>query len=286
LPSQKLLRSSNNNNGKKSSQSLSRLEPLIVYNKKKRKRDSFSTQEDMHMLQSIKPSGPMPSYNFSFSSNKPPKRLRHLKQDIRNQGLISSQEKKIHDKAMQALETYLKSIKDTPTYACVVCERLHFQKDMHLVDSFIIATLLSLASGQQTPTIKSNDSICKYCNSSIRNEKVPLFASPLRIRRNTKLESVSTLTHLEEILISPRLAFAQIQQLGYKKSQIALTGSVINVPSNLDIIQLALPRSVSDTMTIAVMIKRKMEYKHAFLSGNVRPKHLMIALKDLCNTPL
>ena len=187
---------------------------------------------------------------------------------------------------MQAVETYLESIKDTPTYACVVCERLHFQKDMHLVDSSVIATLLSLASGQQTPIIKSNDNICKYCNSSIRNEKIPPFASPICIRRNTKLESVSTLTHLEERLISPRLAFAQIRQLGYKKSQIGLTGSVINVPSNLDIIQSALPRSVFDTMTIAVMIKRKMEYKHAFLSGNVRPKHLMVALKDLCNTPL
>lgn len=83
-------------------------------------------------------------------------------------------------------------------------------KDMHLVDSFITATLLSLASGQQTPIIKSNDNICKYCNSSIRNEKLPLFASPICIRRNTKLEFVSTLTHLEERLISPRLAFAQI----------------------------------------------------------------------------
>ena len=120
-----------------------------------------------------------------------------------------------------------------------------------------------------------------FCTS-----KLPPFASPLCIRRNTTLEFVLTLTHLEERLISPRLAFAQIRQLGYKKSQIGLTGSVINVPSNLDIIQSALPRSVFDTMTITVMIKRKMEYKHAFLSGNVRPKHLMVALKDLCNTPL
>ena len=41
---------------------------------------------------------------------------------------------------------YLESIKETPTYPCVVCERLQFHKDMHLVDSFIISTLLSLTS--------------------------------------------------------------------------------------------------------------------------------------------
>jgi len=60
-----------------------------------------------------------------------------------------------------------------------------------------------------------------FCTS-----KLPPFASPLCIRRNTTLEFVLTLTHLEERLISPRLAFAQIRQLGYKKIQIGLTGSI------------------------------------------------------------
>lgn len=86
--------------------------------------------------------------------------------------------------------------------------------------------------------------------------------------------------------MAPRMAFAQIKKLGYKGSQLSLTGTIINVPANLDKVQLAFPRSLSETMTVAMMIKRKMEYKNAYLSGNIRPKHVMLALKDLCKTTL
>ena len=65
-----------------------------------------------------------------------------------------------------------------------------------------------------------------------------------------------------------------------------MTGTIINVPTDLDRVQTALPRSLDDTMTIAIMLKRKLEYKNAFLSGNVRPSIVMVALNDLCKTKL
>lgn len=39
-------------------------------------------------------------------------------------------------------------------------------------------------------------------------------------------------------------------------------------------------------MAVGVMLKRKMEYKNAYLSGNIRPKKMMSTLHDLCNTSL
>ena len=80
--------------------------------------------------------------------------------------------------------------------------------------------------------------------------------------------------------------FAQIRQLGYKRSQLGLTGTIINVPADLDRVQTALPRSLDDTMMIAIMLKQKLEYKNAFLFGNVRPSIVMAALNDLCKTKL
>jgi len=157
---------------------------------------------------------------------------------------------------------------------------------MHSVDNSIISSFLSLTSDLDSKEITINDSVCKQCANAILNEKIPRFASPSQIRRNNKLQSIAMLTTLEERLVAPRMAFAQIRQLGYKRSQIGLTGTIINVPSDLDKVQTALPRSLLDPMTIAIMIKRKMEYTNAYLSGNVRPRCVMIALNDLCNTPL
>jgi hypothetical protein len=60
---------------------------------------------------------------------------------------------------------------------------------------------------------------------------------------------------------------------------------VINVPTNLDKIQTILPRPTTCESTIATCIKRKLEFKSPYLSSYVRPKFVMKALHDLCNTP-
>ncbi|XP_059077054.1 uncharacterized protein LOC131876217 [Cryptomeria japonica] len=106
------------------------------------------------------------------------------------------------------------------------------------------------------------------------------------MRTNKPLQYVQILTQLEERLVSLRIAFAQIWELGYKRSQMGLTGSIINVPVNMNIIQKALPQSVSNTSTIAVSLKRRLEYKNAFQTGMVRPNMVMQALDQLTKTTL
>jgi hypothetical protein len=69
------------------------------------------------------------------------------------------------------------------------------------------------------------------------------------------LPMVKTLSKLEERLVSLRIAFAQIRQWGYKRSQLGLTGSIINVPVQMDVVQKALPQFMDETLTIAVALK-------------------------------
>ncbi|XP_059070801.1 uncharacterized protein LOC131860407 [Cryptomeria japonica] len=54
----------------------------------------------------------------------------------------------------------------------------------------------------------------------------------------------------------------------------------------MDIIQTALPQSTDSTTTIAVSLKRRLEYKNAFQKGMVRPNLIMQALFQLSSTPL
>lgn len=65
-----------------------------------------------------------------------------------------------------------------------------------------------------------------------------------------------------------------------------MTSTIINVPTDLGRLQRALPHDFRDSMAVAVVFKRKLEYKNAYLSRNIRPKVVAIALHGLCNRPL
>ena len=98
--------------------------------------------------------------------------------------------------------------------------------------------------------------ICVSCKRALENGKLPQFATPEHIRSDKPLPLVGTLSELEEILVSLRIAFAQIRKWGHKRLQMGLTRSIINVHVHMDIVQKALPRSIEDTMTIAIALKR------------------------------
>ena len=85
---------------------------------------------------------------------------------------------------------------------------------------------------------------------------------------------MATLSELEERLVSLRIYFAQIRQWGYKRSQMGLTGTIINVPVHMDVIQRSLPQFVNETMTIAIALKRRLQYKNAYQTGKVCVKLL------------
>ena len=130
----------------------------------------------------------------------------------------------------------------------------------------------------------SDENICKYYNNSISNGKIPFFATPLQIQRNKKWDFVSSLIPLEKRPVAPRMAFAQIMQLCYKTAQLGLTISIINIPAYLDKIQHMFPQNLEDLMAIAVMLKRKLEYKNTYLFGNVQPMNVITTLNSLCKT--
>jgi hypothetical protein len=65
-----------------------------------------------------------------------------------------------------------------------------------------------------------------------------------------------------------------------------MCGSIINVPTNVNRTQFILPRMLNDEITIAFIWKRILEYKSLYLSGNIQPNQVMVALRDLVKIPL
>ena len=136
------------------------------------------------------------------------------------------------------------TIKDTPKYTCSVCQLLCFKKDIRAFKNKQKETYRKL--------VKSFDnlltySICQNFHTSLKHSIVPKYATPHNIKMNNPLQYVQQLTKLEEHLVSLQIAFAQIWELGYKRSQVGLIGSIINVPVNTKIIQITLPVSTNTT---------------------------------------
>ena len=109
----------------------------------------------------------------------------------------------------------MKQMKDTPYIACAICEQLNFSKKSKSFTPDLKAEYL-LLTAHDKPFYSGK--VCLPCKRSLENGKLSQFATPDRIRCNTPLEDVSALTKLEEILVSLRIAFAQIRPWGYKRS--------------------------------------------------------------------
>ena len=65
-----------------------------------------------------------------------------------------------------------------------------------------------------------------------------------------------------------------------------MTGSIINVPNNLEASTSIVPRQLSDTKTLRVMFMRQMKAKHAYIKETVRAKVVYEAAKLLAQTEL
>ena len=67
---------------------------------------------------------------------------------------------------------------------------------------------------------------------------------------------------------------------------MGLTGSIINVPVQLDVVQKVLPQYINNTITIVVALKRCVLYKNAYQTVKVCVHVVMKALKELCSRVL
>ena len=82
------------------------------------------------------------------------------------------------------------------------------------------------------------------------------------------------LNELECRLLAPRIAFQKLMQAPRGK-QLKIHGNIVNVTSTVSM----LPRLPSETGTIKVNLKRKLQYKSSAMSLNVRPHKIVQAAR-------
>ncbi|KAK3911982.1 Large tegument protein deneddylase, partial [Frankliniella fusca] len=185
-------------------------------------------------------------------------------------------------------ERFQEQKKEMPTMICTCCAQLFFKKST--VSELILKTDKSLRISDvciYRSHLQENESgnVCSTCANHLKKGKVPHFAVVNGLLFEPLPEELTGLTTLEERLVSARIPFMQIRELGYQK-QLGLKGNCVNVPIDINKTVTCLPRMDSEDDTLLVQLMRRMSDKTPYAFENVRPEKVFNAAKYLVNTQL
>ena len=95
-------------------------------------------------------------------------------------------------------------------------------------------------------------------------------------------DELKDLNNLEVHMICKRIIFMKLVRLP-KGQQKGIKGAAVNVPADLGPACTLLPRLPADAHIVSLKLKRKLEYKHAYLHDTIRPEKVITALHYLQN---
>jgi hypothetical protein len=184
---------------------------------------------------------------------------------------------------LKCVKNYYEAIKDGPCYACACCDQLHFKKRISMlkVEEMNLDWLDVCYLNEELNTVM----LCKKCLSYLRRKMISPFAKVHGFEFPEVPPVLAELNCLEERIVSPRIPFMSIRELGVDR-QFGLKGGCVNVPVDMNNTVSELPRNVSDSMCIHVQLKRRLTDKHSYLKSNVCPKKIFEAAKFLVKTPV
>ncbi len=113
---------------------------------------------------------------------------------------------------------YLKKIKTGPTFICFSCGGLFFERSMTKISNkllnkevFIFNQIVKLNTPQNQHELKY---LCFTCYRAITKSKIPQLCLINGLHFSEIPECLVGITKLEERMVSPRIPFMQIKELG------------------------------------------------------------------------
>src|SRR5882757_9759357 len=186
------------------------------------------------------------------------------------------------------IEEYERNIKEGPECICNSCGGLFFENDMWFYENDELIEIIGndlLQSINQKINDGSVIGLCNTCRNDILKSNIPRLCLINGLNFPEIPDVLSTLTSLEERLVSARLPFMQIRERRAGK-QFGLKGNVVNVPINVDKSIDVLPRTFDKSETIQILLKRMIKHKSSYLNEFVRPAVIFEAAKFLIQSPL
>ena len=185
----------------------------------------------------------------------------------------------------QSIEIFNKYIAEGPIYVCYICQQNQFKDKVTLINKMYsnkknYNSILKLCRTNYK-SIDDQEYICNTCKKQIYKNNIPRISVKNGCSFPKKPKELN-LFNLEERFISPVMAFMLIHQL-LLGGQLSLYGSICHLPIEIGKVVRILPRTLDEYETISVKLKRRLCYKNAVFSENVRPQKILIALHYLLN---
>ena len=187
-----------------------------------------------------------------------------------------------------AVKNFKAECKKQPIYICTSCHRLLWRKGVHKFsmekyDKIKNETKhLVLHEKYRMHSIDGSTYICHTCHGALKLGRIPAQSKANRMTLDEIPDELKDLNTLELHIICKRILFMKLVKLPRGK-QKGIRGAAVNVPADLGPACNLLPRLSADAHIVSLKLKRKLEYKQAYLHDTIRPEKVITALHHLEN---
>lgn len=181
-----------------------------------------------------------------------------------------------------------KEVRLGPVYVCCCCRQTFFAKSVvHCKDAYQASLPANQAMNllHDVPMHDGKRWLCLTCKRYIDKGAVPPMSVENKMQFPHQPPEIAKLTELEDRLVAPRIPFILLRHLG-RGCQLGMVGPVVNVVANTSIMQRVVPRSLGESETVLLGLKRRLRYPTTYMRQNIRPASVQGALRYLVQQPL
>ena len=173
-----------------------------------------------------------------------------------------------------AMNKFKDECKKQPIYICTSCHRLLWEKGVHQfkIDKYdnisVEVRNLVLDDKYRISSADGSTYICLNCDKTLKSGRIPPQSKANYMDLDEIPDELKDLNNLELHTICKRIIFMKLVKLPRGK-QKGIKGAAVNVPADLGPACQLLPRIPSDAHIISLKLKRKLEYKQAYLHDTI-----------------
>ena len=187
----------------------------------------------------------------------------------------------------EIVSVFLNRVKRAADYICCCCNRLMYECGVVIFNEhkYQIDFIDQICQFRKV-SFDGKEWICRNCHICLKRGKLPTQAKCNGLSLCNIPNELKDLNPLEVRLISQRIPFMKLVSLPRGK-QVGIQGPAVNVPTDLDVVCEQFPRLPTECQIISLKLKRKLDYRKAYIHDYVRPEKVVKALEWLKqNNPL
>ena len=187
-----------------------------------------------------------------------------------------------------AMNNFKAECRKQPMYICTSCHRLLWEKGVqkfqtNKYDNIAVEVKnVVLSDKYRISSADGSTYICHNCHKTLKSGRIPAQSKANLMDLEEIPDELKDMNNLELHTICKRILFMKLVKLPRGK-QKGIKGAAVNVPADLGPACCLLPRIPTDAHIISLKLKRKLQYKQAYLHDTIRPEKVITALQYLKN---